>query len=89
MSIEYSENIITKINLDLTGFLIENGFVYTGRCNCNNCYQEKYANKKVVLKICRSRHTFSLMKNNHTFISNDKLVNLIQGLNKYLYGESN
>jgi len=88
MSIEYSENTITKINLDLTGFLIENNFAYVGRCNCNNCYQEKYANKKILLKICRSRQTFSLIKNNHTYVSSEKLNKLIEALNKYLYGEN-
>lgn len=89
MSIEYSENTITKINLDLTGFLIDNGFEFVGRCNCNNCYQEKYANKKLLLKICRSRQTFSLIKNNHTFISGEKFIRLIEALNKYLYEQNN
>jgi hypothetical protein len=77
---------LEKIKTDLTGYLIEQGFAYVGRCNCSGCYQDKYKKDNILLKICRGRTDFTLMKNKHIY-EMAKLDKLHEAL--ISYGQSN
>ncbi len=54
------DQLTERVNNDLTGFFTLAGFAYIGRCNCDNCLQDKYSDKKYLLKVCRQRREFSL-----------------------------
>ena len=73
---------LEKIKIDLTGYLIEQGFEYVGRCNCSGCYQDKYKKDNILLKICRGRLDFTLMKNKHIY-EMAKLDKLHEALKSY------
>lgn len=83
MSQESYESLITKINSDFTGAMIEIGFAYVGRCNCHNCQQDKYAKGGYLLKVCRMRREYSFYINNHATNENESLSTLITTLRNH------
>ena len=59
----FLEGITNQYLNDRTGLLMEMGFSYTGNCMCDNCNQKKYKNNEYLIKICDSRGTFKLFRN--------------------------
>lgn len=76
-----SEDLTHRINSDLTGVLIDLGFTFIGRCNCNHCLTDKYKNGDMLLKLCRMRSTFEYW-NKGDLIQRDKFNLLPKTLNE-------
>ena len=74
------EDLTHRVNLDLTGVLMDLGFTYVGRCHCSNCYMDKYKNKNVIIRLCRQRLDFDVWDGG-TLKVKDKFTTLP----KYLY----
>lgn len=48
----------------MTDLLHQYGFKYTGSCNCNGIFTEKYKKGEYLIKWRRKRYTFCVVQNN-------------------------
>ena len=76
------EDITNQYLNDRTGLLIDTGFSYIGNCMCDGCNQKKYKNDKYLVKICDSKRTFTMYRNDQ-LIENTTLTEFIPTLIKY------
>lgn len=78
--------IVEQYLNDRTGLLMTLGFSYVGNCMCDRCNQKKYKNEAYLLKICDTRKSFTLYRNDQ-LLENTLLTEFITTLQKYEFIE--
>lgn len=63
-------------------FLLEMGYRFAGTCRCSGYFTEKYKNKKVEVRIRKTKYTFKVLEQNATLHSWQPLTNLEKVINE-------